>query len=676
MLKFTDEQLKIITSDVNPKLVIAGAGSGKTTVMIGLIKALCGDPDLKKVIDYQLKPDEIIALSFTRDNVKHFKDSLPTQMQAVQTYTIDRLATLLLSEISTAIKLPVEFQTDLTNILCANGFYNFLQAKDRLDQIKQRLHLTTLDWQTLTKIVLDNGEDYRMIRDLIVHDFNLWQLKAHQRIVYNLDTIYDLIEILMQQVDLQVPCKLLIIDEAQDLNRGQLSLVINLYRKFGTLPKNDPQYLRIALIGDPAQSIFRFNGSDPQYLMTFIRRCGVKPLKLTKNFRSSPQTLQAANVLLADNFDNVVGMQLDGQQPNLPDSGTSYLPLTNKQNQIKLIIEQVKILIDQKHVDPSEIAILVRSGLFTQYRGDDSLAEQLRQGLIKYPVADFTPLQLLLSLRKNLLQGLAEIETLHHVYETGDQAYSHQIVTWIEELTSFKHGVSLPYLRQQYYELCEKYGWFCDESTQIRLQQALKELTLANIERLRKWNHKLILQWCELMENQLTLLIMHLQNIQIEPQQHDGITLSTIHEAKGSEWQYVFVIPENAGFAYQNNTGKSTFKRNADIKGYNANPRHTPLPLLTKQDDLIQWVAQHPNNELIHHWQDQQDCAYVALTRAKIHTFIAPSNQTRLTLLDQLPNRRFDPEQAQKYWWDVPNETLVYSGFYRYAGQYFDVLNF
>lgn len=673
MPNFTDEQLAIIQNDINPKLVIAGAGSGKTTVMIGLVKAVCGDPTLKKLVDYQLKPQDVIALSFTRDNVTHFKQSLPDEMQSVQTYTVDKLATLLLNELTNQIRLKIEFQTDITSILCANGFYNYLVENDQLDQIKAQLRLNQLDWKTLTQIVMENGEDYRLIQKMIVHDFNIWQLKVQKRIVYNLNTIYDLIEILMQYIKIQTPCKLLIIDEAQDLNRGQLSLVINLYRQFGTLSKDDPNYLRIALIGDPAQSIFRFNGSDPQFLLQFVKRCGVEPLKLTKNFRSSPKTLLAANILLQDNFDNVVGMQLKGQCPAQEDSGTTYLPLTSKNQQVDFIVQEIQHLIDDQHVDPNEIAVLVRSGLFTQYR-DDSLADRLKTELIGYPIADFMPLQLLATLRKSLTNNLATIETMHHVYETYDPAYSHKIVDWIERLTTNRHhSIPLPVARQRYYKLCEQYGWDCDDQTQFRLKQALNELTLANIERLRHWDHRLILKWCELMENQLTLLIMRLQNMQLAVTKN-GITLSTIHEAKGSEWQYVFVIPENAGYSYLHNTGMATFDRNVDIIRYNQDPKHTPLPKLNPNDDLIAWTQAHMDSELVHHWQDQQDCAYVALTRAKIHTYIAPSQQTRNCLLTMMPNQTFDANLAQQKWITIPNETLVYSGFYRLNGKYVDLL--
>ena len=83
----------------------------------------------------------------------------------------------------------------------------------------------------------------------------------------------------------------IIVDEAQDLNDTQYGLLRALS---GGVHKN------IMMVGDPQQSIFRFNGSDPTIMSRFAADFGAIELKLMENFRSSRSVVLLARKLIPD----------------------------------------------------------------------------------------------------------------------------------------------------------------------------------------------------------------------------------------------------------------------------------------------------------------------------------------------------------------------------------------
>lgn len=77
-------------------------------------------------------------------------------------------------------------------------------------------------------------------------------------------------------------------DEAQDENRAQKEI-----GKF--LAQDHRNYMKI---GDPAQSIFGFRGSTPEYLMAFEKEWGAKTIIMNRNYRSGSKIIEAANNII------------------------------------------------------------------------------------------------------------------------------------------------------------------------------------------------------------------------------------------------------------------------------------------------------------------------------------------------------------------------------------------
>ena len=82
-----------------------------------------------------------------------------------------------------------------------------------------------------------------------------------------------------------------LVDEVQDINRLQADILHAL----------KPHGLGLTAVGDDAQSIYAFRGADVEHILSFPQRFEppAKVLTLTQNYRSTPQILQASNAVIA-----------------------------------------------------------------------------------------------------------------------------------------------------------------------------------------------------------------------------------------------------------------------------------------------------------------------------------------------------------------------------------------
>ena len=88
MIKYNSEQEKAITYPAKPLLILAGAGTGKTTTIVGRIAHL--------IENKNAKPETILALTFTEDAAKHLKKLLTNKIGVkgndIQAYTFHAFA--------------------------------------------------------------------------------------------------------------------------------------------------------------------------------------------------------------------------------------------------------------------------------------------------------------------------------------------------------------------------------------------------------------------------------------------------------------------------------------------------------------------------------------------------------------------------------------------------------
>src|SRR6266540_2080503 len=112
----------------------------------------------------------------------------------------------------------------------------------------------------------------------------------------------------------------------------------------------------ICVVGDPAQTIYSFAGASPSYLRDFVgRHPGAKSVDLVRNYRSTPQVVEAANRLLAGTSSR--GVELRAQHPAGP--GVSFAAHPDEVAEAGVVAAKIRQLHDQG-TPWREMAVLFR----------------------------------------------------------------------------------------------------------------------------------------------------------------------------------------------------------------------------------------------------------------------------------------------------------------------------
>ena len=280
------DQRRAVTTESRLVAVIAGAGSGKTRVLTRRIayRAATGGADLAHTL----------VLTFTREAAGELRRRL-LQLGATGRVTAGTFHSvahgLLRQRWADLDRRPKQLVTDRRRIV------GDVMGPEQLDEL-----VAELDWAT-ARLVTPSGYEAAAKRGerrssvpaaRVADALARYEQEKRRRGVIDLD---DLLASLIGELERSAEFadatrwrfRHLLVDEAQDLNPLQHRL-IDLLRA-GT---DD-----LFLVGDPAQAIYGFTGSDPGLLVDVSERfAGVEVVRLPTNHRSTPQVVAAgAHVL-------------------------------------------------------------------------------------------------------------------------------------------------------------------------------------------------------------------------------------------------------------------------------------------------------------------------------------------------------------------------------------------
>jgi ATP-dependent DNA helicase UvrD/PcrA len=140
--------------------------------------------------------------------------------------------------------------------------------------------------------------------------------------------------------------KWFVVDEFQDVSPIQ-SALLDLW-----LGGRD----EICVVGDPAQTIYSFAGADASYLRDFPRKFpGTTSVELSRNYRSTPEVVEAANTVLAGS--GTTSVRLRAQRPSGP--AVRYAPATDEVAEADAVADAIAGLV-ATGVPAAEFAVLFR----------------------------------------------------------------------------------------------------------------------------------------------------------------------------------------------------------------------------------------------------------------------------------------------------------------------------
>jgi DNA helicase-2/ATP-dependent DNA helicase PcrA len=346
-IDFSDQQLEAITAPLEPGVIIAGAGSGKTTVMAARVVWLVGSG--------VVRPEEVLGLTFTRKAAAELSSRVRTALvgarvvaehgvdesgeQLVMTY--DAFAARLVAE--HGLRLGYEADPTLINgatrfrlasqvVRSAAGPFEFLSrlrpatVTERVLKLDADLQQHLVDPSTLDSHVRDfllgcasaplnnRGNVYVEVRKAELAAQERLELASLVRDYQRLKRRLGLVEFADQmaiaaQLATEVPqvsemqrssFRIILLDEYQDTSAAQAIMLRGLFS--GSTPSDGLGHA-VTAVGDPFQAIYGWRGAAASNILHFaedFRRADGRPsarFALTINRRSGHSILRVANAL-------------------------------------------------------------------------------------------------------------------------------------------------------------------------------------------------------------------------------------------------------------------------------------------------------------------------------------------------------------------------------------------
>ncbi len=357
--QLNDEQFEAVTAPAGPLLVLAGAGSGKTRTLTYRVAYL---------LSKGVKPGEILLLTFTNKAAKEMLHRVHdlTGIEPARFWggTFHSLGNRALRIYGEAIGLARNF-----TILDADESESLLkqvvEAEDKVffkDKTHPRpgplfnvLSLARNTQLSLPETVTRNFPQYSDISHRFPPFATAYQAKKRAQNVVDYDDLLELwLKLLTDAPEVAEyfahRFRHVLVDEYQDTNTIQAQIVDRL-----------AAHHCIMAVGDDAQCIYSWRGADFENIMTFPNRHpGTVIHRIETNYRSTPEILNLANgVLLAQpkgrHFDKELrAARGHAQKPFL-------VQTLDDSEQAEFILKRIRALVEDEGVSMSGIAILYRS---------------------------------------------------------------------------------------------------------------------------------------------------------------------------------------------------------------------------------------------------------------------------------------------------------------------------
>jgi DNA helicase II / ATP-dependent DNA helicase PcrA len=402
----TPRQKKAVEHNSGPLLILAGAGTGKTTTITAKIAYL-----IKK---QEIKPDNILALTFSREAARNMEQKIRQYLE----YGIDvKVSTFhafcaelirnnaekcrvfeqftIFEEVDAAILIYKESGISSRNAalysstiakakdlnISIEEFKNFLETKKELlykfaeENRFERLyteyqinlntfHLKSKDQQKALKDEKKNWQEFIELYDdykKYVDFINAWEIYEERKKALNCLDYGDLNRIALNflntygSVQLNDTYTHIIVDEFQDTNYVQFELIKHLTEK-----ENN-----ITVVADANQSIYAFRGAYSDNIEEFKKQFGISEkntVALDVSFRSTNKILKVAHRLISHNYpeDRKSDCILLRNVKDIEGKNVVIQETKDDGEEARKIVEQIEYYIE-KDILLKEIAVLYRT---------------------------------------------------------------------------------------------------------------------------------------------------------------------------------------------------------------------------------------------------------------------------------------------------------------------------
>ena len=564
-----DKQKEAVLATDGPCLVIAGAGSGKTKV---LTHKIAYD------IESGIKPWNILAITFTNKAANEMKERIEKLIgDAAKDLWMGTFHSICVRILRRYID-RIGYKTDFV----------IFDTSDQKTLIKECLKTLKVDDKIFTDrgvlSEISNGKnemlepkaygvkyagDFR--KKTIAEIYELYQRRLRENNAIDFDDIINFtIKILSENPDVldyyTEKFKYILVDEYQDTNKAQFTLVSLLASKYGN----------VTAVGDNDQGIYSFRGADISNILNFERDFpGTRIIKLEQNYRCTGNILKAANAVIKHNenkYDKMLWTENEeGHLPCIYCGEDEY-------DEGRYIVEQINHLKTEEYYKNSDFTILYRMNAQSRAIEDILMREGIPYkvigGLKFYERKEIKDIIAYLRLIHNSADNLS----LKRIINEPKRGIGKTSIEQIQEISDKTGNSMYEIIRNaQEYGLTRVFSNSRDFIEQIEYLKSKKdELKISDLikETLNKTGYTKALEnensveaetRIENLEEFLTVAIEFeeesadntlaefLENITLSSDidgmedQDNSITLMTLHSAKGLEFPVVFLVGMEEG---------------------------------------------------------------------------------------------------------------------------------
>ncbi|MBF8280346.1 MAG: ATP-dependent DNA helicase [Candidatus Magasanikbacteria bacterium] len=557
-----DEQYTVVTKGDGACLVLAGAGSGKTRAITYRVAYL---------LEQGIPEDRILLVTFTnkasREMLGRVETILGRTLPRLWGGTFHRIALRILRAYAQEVGHTPNFtilDSDDSQSMIA------LVARDEGIDVKNKqmpslaIIQDTLSYSRNAEGTISDTLDLKYPRfldrlEMIEHISRQYEQKKREANVMDFDDLLvKLNNLLLTNASVRQKFseqfQYVLVDEYQDTNRLQASIVNAL----------SSHHKNILVVGDDAQSIYSFRAADIQNILAFEKQFfGAKVFRLETNYRSTPDILNLANCVIAQNVKqypkNLKAVCGPLAKPLLVPAPTQY-------EEAHIIADKIISLLN-RGVPAKEIAVLFRATFHSQMlelelmkRG---VAYDYRGGLKFFDRAHVKDVLSFLRIFNNVHDVIAWSRILKLQAGVGERT-AQEITAALKQMEKFEDVVLMDVAAQIGPRAAT--GWAQVQRIAEAMISASKERPAELIRACVNSFYKEFVEgeftnWRDRLDDieQLTRFAERSRDLSHfladaslsesyasdrdqKENQREQVVLSTVHQAKGLEWDAVFVI--------------------------------------------------------------------------------------------------------------------------------------
>lgn len=350
MIKLNENQVKAIKKFNGNMAVIATAGSGKTAVVTERIEKL--------IVDYNVKPQNILAVTFSKKAKENICNRLSSKCTGVNVETFH----------SVALKIIQDYYNNRYEVwvkswekekclfdICKN-YYLCSNKKDLpLNELLQFIAIQKTNMRTVDNLLYDISLPYSNDdMKLIYQEYEKYK-KQNNYIEFDdfLNMAYDIFnnsEIMLKKYQEQY--KYILVDEFQDVSLNQA-----LFLKYLSSKNNN-----LFVVGDGCQAIYQFRGGVSKYLLDFDTEwIDAEIVNLNTNYRCSKDIVTTANELAKHLPESKNKHYIEARAYRDNVCKPVFVECNTSDDEVETVISHIKKIMETTDYKYKDIAILART---------------------------------------------------------------------------------------------------------------------------------------------------------------------------------------------------------------------------------------------------------------------------------------------------------------------------